>query len=85
MEELNENIKQLMEGVNYFTIAHNLAYEGKIKEAGVWIRDSKLPGDSKERILNALDTGDSHIIQVTFRDYALALGQAFCESCNGRG
>ena len=84
MEELNENINELMGGVQSFILARSLAFEGKIAEAREMIQSSALPEKAKVKLFKSLDSGDSHIIRVVFNDYALALGMAFCESCNGR-
>ena len=83
MEERNENINELMGGVQSFILARNLAFEGKIAEAQGMIQHSHLPEEAKAKLLKALES-NSHVIKVVFNDYALALGMAFCESCHGR-
>ena len=84
MEELNENINELMGGVQSFILARNLAFEGKIAEASEMIQHSAIPAEAKSKLLKALKSSDSHVIEWVFNDYALALGMAFCESCHGR-
>ena len=83
MDDLNKNINELMGGVQSFILARNLAFEGKIAAAQEMIQPSPLPAGAKARLLKALNS-DSHITHRVFNDYALSLGAAFCESCNGR-
>ena len=84
MEDLNKNISELMDGVQSFIQARNFALAGNIAGAREEVQRSDIPKDSKAKLLKALDSNNSHTIEVVFNDYALGLGQAFCESCHGR-
>jgi hypothetical protein len=79
--ELQAALAEAMKQVAAFCEAAARADEHDYEAAMILVKDSRLPEETKRRLVGALKTGEWDLIDSVFSDYKGRLGHAFCESC----